>query len=452
MQTFTEEECQLRIRLWGIVMVHDRGTSLQLGRPLAVSPADSNTPHVIRNTNAGEPPEFSEHFLYSFPIADIQADIINSLYAPAQKISETTTKHAKRIIRKMVEFRKQLPETYQPYFDGTEDWTVERRSKLLEQLTDDQGLTLLKLGISRILLLRALFSSEGLEYSQRYKALVDGMCRTSGSVQAASVLMIMTLRYAAIIASHNVILIHYQLIKYPDIAFFVSPIPLHIAAMVILFGHMSRCDRLPRQVALEDIWMALDMLPRLRWRWERKDLNGAHPLIAKLAEKVFDTNLHEVGGPGQPVLFAELDWDTLSPASETTPPTSAQQSPTQTRGGAFPNAQASVGQQIAVNGASGKVQASGSTNPNNKSLPEVPSVLFWPLDPQNPIGVTMNQVHHMGNNQHSPNYQPIGTIGCHPSQESYMLDEKDPTATNAQMQRLMNAVSLHYMPFVHVLF
>ena len=60
---------------------------------------------------------------------------------------------------------------------------------------------------------------------------------------------------------------HNQLIKFPDIAFFVSPSPLHIAAMVILYGHMSVVDKLPLQVALEDVWMALDMLPSFRWRW-----------------------------------------------------------------------------------------------------------------------------------------------------------------------------------------
>ncbi len=54
--------------------------------------------------------------------------------------------------------------------------------------------------------------------------------------------------------------------------------------MVILYGHMSKCDKLPRHTALEDVWLALDMLPRFRWRWERKDVNGGHPLIAKLAE------------------------------------------------------------------------------------------------------------------------------------------------------------------------
>ncbi|KAF8893294.1 hypothetical protein CPB85DRAFT_1440694 [Mucidula mucida] len=55
--------------------------------------------------------------------------------------------------------------------------------------------------------------------------------------------------------------------------------------MVILYGHMSKSDTLPRHTALEDVWLALDMLPRFRWRWERKDVNGGHPLISKLAER-----------------------------------------------------------------------------------------------------------------------------------------------------------------------
>jgi hypothetical protein len=74
----------------------------------------------------------------------------------------------------MVAFRNQLPESYKTLFGGTDDWTLERRARLVEDVTADQGLTLLKLGISRLLLLRALFSSERLEYSQRHKALEDG--------------------------------------------------------------------------------------------------------------------------------------------------------------------------------------------------------------------------------------------------------------------------------------
>ena len=44
----------------------------------------------------------------------------------------------------------------------------------MEEVTADQGLTLLKLGISRLSLLRTLFSPERLEYVQRHKTLEDG--------------------------------------------------------------------------------------------------------------------------------------------------------------------------------------------------------------------------------------------------------------------------------------
>jgi hypothetical protein len=170
--TFTEEEALLRIRLWGIVMVHDRGTSILLGRPLAIAPFDSNTPHPTRSKNGHD---FSEHFLLSHPIAEIQADIINSLYTPTKQTGDTLMRHATRIIKSMVEFRNRLPESYTHYFGGTDDWPLERKTKLVQDITEDQGLTLLKIGISRILLLRALFSSRELSYEQRRKALVDGM-------------------------------------------------------------------------------------------------------------------------------------------------------------------------------------------------------------------------------------------------------------------------------------
>lgn len=168
--TFTEEESQLRIRLWGIVMVHDRGTSILLGRPLAIAPFDSNTPHPIPSDGH----DFSEHFLLSHPIAEIQADIINSLYTPTRQTGDTLMRHATRIIKSMVEFRKRLPESYMYYFNGTDDWSLEKKTKLVQDITEDQGLTLLKIGIARILLLRALFSSRELTYAQRHKALVDG--------------------------------------------------------------------------------------------------------------------------------------------------------------------------------------------------------------------------------------------------------------------------------------
>jgi hypothetical protein len=169
--------------------------------------------------------------------------------------------------------------------------------------------------------------------------------------------------------------VHNQLIRFPDIAFFVSPIPLHIAAMVILYGHMSQCNRIPRQVALEDVWLALDMLPRLRWRWERKDVNGGHPLISKLAEKVLDVNLRQVGPVSNPVLLSEQDWDDtamLSPSSTATLP-SAQGTPPMPNLGYNPNGTQSYGSQ----------QARVKPEQLQQQLMDVPSGLFYPFYPEN---------------------------------------------------------------------
>lgn len=168
--TFTEEECQLRIRLWAIILVHDRGTSILLGRPLAIAPSDSNTPRPSRATGN----EISEHFVLSGPISEIQADIINSLYAPTRQTADSIMRHATRIIKSMYEFRRQLPESYMWYFSGTDEWSSERKTKLVQDITADEGLTLLKIGITRILLLRALFSSKELPFHSRLSALIDG--------------------------------------------------------------------------------------------------------------------------------------------------------------------------------------------------------------------------------------------------------------------------------------
>jgi hypothetical protein len=153
-------------------MVHDRGTSILLGRPLAIAPFDSNTPHPTHSKNGVQ--DFSEHFLLSHPVAEIQADIINSLYTPTKQSADALMRHATRIIKSMVEFRNRLPESYQYYFSGTDDWPLEKKTQLVQEITEDQGLILLKIGISKILSLRALFSSRELSRAQRLKALVDG--------------------------------------------------------------------------------------------------------------------------------------------------------------------------------------------------------------------------------------------------------------------------------------
>ncbi|KAH9045904.1 hypothetical protein EDB83DRAFT_2637995 [Lactarius deliciosus] len=167
---FDESECQLRICLWGIVLIHDRSMSLLLGRPLAIAPYDMNTPHP--------------------------------------QSGDTLMRYAMRIVKSMVKFRRHLPEKYKRYFGGTADWSVEEKTKVVQGITEDEGLTLLKIGIARILLLRALFSNTDLDFPQRHKALLD-----------------------AIVVSHNIIVVHHQLLRFPDISFFVPSILLHIATM-----------------------------------------------------------------------------------------------------------------------------------------------------------------------------------------------------------------------------
>lgn len=185
----------------------------------------------------------------------------------------------------------------------------------------------------------------------------------------------------AIITSHNVIVIHNKLIRFPDVAFFTSPIPLHIAAMVILYGHMSRCDILPLQTALEDLWMALDMIPRFRWRWERKDAAGGHPLIARLVERVMNVDLHAIGPSSHPVLICEPEWEDEGAASpraksQTTPPMA----------GTGYGQPGSVPYNGVIRAMNGNPMNNGDPNDNDsppgKRLVDMPPELFYPFYPE----------------------------------------------------------------------
>jgi hypothetical protein len=256
--------------------------------------------------------------------------------------------------------------------------------------------------------------------------------------------------FLAIVTSHNIIVVHNQLIRFPDIAFFVSPIPLHIAAMVILYGHMSHCERIPRQVALEDIWMALDVLPSLRWRWERKDLNGGHPLIAKVAEKVLDVNLHQVGPPSHPTLLNEQEWeqDAMNMASAEAgagfQPVKSQQAtpkmdPSVSSGLNFPTG-------YPVPSKKQQQQSQPKSQQPPQHLADVPPGLFYPFYPektsgQSNEGESGSTAGGNGEFNHllaAAAAQPMGNYGYHSSQDSYMLEEKDPVAVHPAMQMWVN--------------
>lgn len=238
----------------------------------------------------------------------------------------------------------------------------------------------------------------------------------------------------AIVTSHNIIVVHQQLIKFPDIAFFVSPTPLHIAAMVILYGHMSKCNRLPREVALEDVWMALDMLPKFRWRWERKDVKGGHPLIAKLAEQVLKVNLHQVSPTTPPMLLSEAQWDTESALSPkhgpTTPTLGPAQYPPVPYGKQSPNSGPSSA------GSPGRNGSSSQDGGRDEKLAEVPSGLFYPFYPEANPGSGTSAATLLGANQPLANY---GYQQSH-DQEQYIVEEKDPSLVP------MSTAGMHMWP------
>ena len=106
------------------------------------------------------------------------------------------------------------------------------------------------------------------------------------------------------------IIVHCQLINIPTIAFFTSPMPLHIAAMTILYGYISRNRLLPKVVCMEDVYSALGLIPHFRWRWERKDANGgAHPMMIALAKKAFPSWDVDQRQANTPHLMREEDWN-----------------------------------------------------------------------------------------------------------------------------------------------
>ena len=149
--------------------------------------------------------------------------------------------------------------------------------------------------------------------------------------------------------------------------------------MVILYGHISGVECLPPHIALEDVWLALDMLPRFRWRWERKDVNGGHPLIAKLVERIMGVSLHAITPAAIPILLSEPEWDEQMsaqspvPKSQNSTPVASSKPLIYTSTTAGP---VYSPHQRSLNGAGGALNSPG------KHLAEVPTNLFYPFFPE----------------------------------------------------------------------
>jgi hypothetical protein len=158
--------------------------------------------------------------------------------------------------------------------------------------------------------------------------------------------------------------------------------------MVILYGQTSKCECLPKNTALEDIWLALDMLPRFRWRWERKDANGGHPLIAKVAERVLEADLQTLHPESVTnlILLPEPAWEDYvsSPSVVCHPPAPAvpyeASRPVQSNGHQNPSVYGPRPRPV-DNGVSSDV-TKGDITPPEKSMATFPTPLFYPFYPE----------------------------------------------------------------------
>lgn len=182
-ETFTPEECQLRMRLWLICLIHDRDTSIIFGRPLAIQRADFNTPpptRFIPNPASGDSVAlFSEHFEVGSELLHIQGDIVNSLYRPGKLTGEQVVLRAIEIERSLEQWRHKLSGPYQKLFGGS--MRLDRQQKVelvLANVTPDRGITMLKYGILRMFLLRSVFNNKLVSAHVRHKALHDGKRET----------------------------------------------------------------------------------------------------------------------------------------------------------------------------------------------------------------------------------------------------------------------------------
>lgn len=115
----------------------------------------------------------------------------------------------------------------------------------------------------------------------------------------------------AIKTSHNVIIMHASLTQIPDIGFFVSPLPLHLAAITIIYGQSCGFTTLSYETGFEDVHSALHITPALRWQWERKDAGGGvHPITLELANRVFKRKPPASDRPKLTSVFMpEEDWE-----------------------------------------------------------------------------------------------------------------------------------------------
>ena len=149
-------------------------------------------------------------------------------------------------------------------------------------------------------------------------------------------------------------------------------------------------------------------------------MNGAHPLIARLAERVMNVNLRTITPTGNPVLRSEPEWE-----DESTSRFQQQAGSSASSGGA------GYGQRLNGNGEDGGNPSGGTTTPSDKQLMDVPSSLFYPFYPEAHAVRTASEAA-AGNGVEGFTQilaqaatGGVGSYGCQPSHDSYMSEERD---------------------------
>ncbi|RDB30817.1 Positive regulator of purine utilization [Hypsizygus marmoreus] len=223
--SFTAAESTIRIQLWSIILVLDRGTSLVLGRPFGIS-SDFNTPPPPVTPLSGH----SSHFYSSHFISDIQAGII-SIYAMNPQDSAALTRQSVLLLKAIDDFRHGMSNEYRLYFSG----------EIPSRMTEGEILTVLKLSFSRILLSRILFFSDYLPQKIQRSALEDGM-----------------------ITAYNMIQLERLLLSLPGMGVRSSHIQIYTAVMMLLvgFGSFQQKGPLDSPTVFSVICLAYELIPQ----------------------------------------------------------------------------------------------------------------------------------------------------------------------------------------------
>lgn len=126
--------------------------------------------------------------------------------------------------------------------------------------------------------------------------------------------------YPAVITAHNVLMVQTQLAMSPEVSFFTSPVPVHVAAMIIIFASISKVETLAWGQAREDVGLALKLVPLFRWRWQPRQDESSHTLILRLADKVYGAMEVEQGPLSPPMLLDEMYWLSETMLNSDAPP------------------------------------------------------------------------------------------------------------------------------------